>query len=259
MYMLIFTGTMPNERSILMSVENTLKQITVNMHSSIRIGGETVIYVDPIGISDAPHDADLVLITHPHFDHFSPGDIKKVMKDNTVIACPKASAALCRLLTGKKPVTVSPGQSLSLCGVPVETVAAYNKNKPMHAKFFRFVGYVLTMDDTRVYISGDTDYTPEASAVQCDIAMIPIGGTYTMNPVQAASLVNQIAPKAVIPVHYGLALGGQDAPETFRAHLQPGIQADIRPTVYSKVMLRVLPLLLAAAVVLIFLVLRMIR
>ena len=108
-----------------MSVENTLAQITVNMHSSIRIGGDTVIYVDPIGIADAPHDADLVLITHPHFDHFSPKDIKKVMKADTVIACPKTAAGLCKLLTGREPVTVRPGQSLSLCDVPVETVAAY--------------------------------------------------------------------------------------------------------------------------------------
>lgn len=234
-----------------MSVQNTLEHITVNMHSSIRIGDDTVIYIDPIGIAGAPHDADLVLITHPHFDHLSPADIKKVMKDDTVIACPKAAAGLCKLLTGKNPVTVSPGQSLSLCGVPVETVAAYNKIKPMHAKFLHFVGYVLTIDETRVYISGDTDNTPEASAVQCDIAMIPIGGTYTVNPVQAAALVNQIAPKAVIPVHYGLMLGGQDAPEKFRAQLQPGIQPVIRPTVYSKVMLRVLPLLIAAIILLI--------
>ena len=241
-----------------MSVENPLAQITVNMHSSIRIGGDTVIYVDPIGISDAPHDADLVLITHPHFDHLSPKDIKKVMKDDTVIACPKIAAGLCRLLTGKKPVTVSPGQSLSLCGVPVETVAAYNKVKPMHAKFFRFVGYVLTVDGTRVYISGDTDYTPEASAVECEIALIPIGGTYTVNPVQAAALVNQIAPRVVIPVHYGLMLGGKDAPEAFRTRLKPGIEADIRPAVYSNVMLRVMPLLTAAAVLLIYLAVRII-
>lgn len=240
-----------------MSTEKTLGQITVNMHSSIRIGGDTVIYIDPIGIGAAPHDADLVLITHPHFDHFSPKDIKKVMKADTVIACPKTAAGLCKLLTGREPVTVSPGQSLSLCDVPVETVAAYNKVKPMHAKFFNWVGYVLTIGDTRVYISGDTDHTPEAAAVQCDIALVPIGGTYTVNPVQAAALVNQIAPKAVIPVHYGLMLGGQDAPGKFRAQLQPGIQADIRPAVYSKVMLRVMPLLIAAVVLLIFAVLQM--
>lgn len=217
------------------------------------------LYADPIGISGAPHDADLILITHPHFDHFSVPDIQKVMKADTVIACPKSVSVLCRLLTGKDPVGVRPGKSLSLCDVPVETVAAYNKIKPMHAKFLHFVGYVLTIDHTRVYISGDTDDTPEAHAVDCDIAMIPIGGTYTMNPLQAAVLVNQIQPHTVIPLHYGLMLGGQDAPETFRAELKPGIEVDIRPTVYSKVMLRVMPLLIPAVVLLMIAVVLWIR
>ena len=240
-----------------MSVQNTLEQITVNMHSSIRIGGDAVIYIDPIGIPDAPHDADILLITHPHFDHFSPRDIKKVMKDGTVIVCPKTASGLCRLLTGKEPVAVIPGQGFSLCGVSIETVAAYNKIKPMHARPFNFVGYVLTVGGTRVYISGDTDDTPEAAAVKCDIAVIPIGGTYTVNPVQAAELVNKIAPQAVIPVHYGVMLGGHDAPEKFRAKLDPGITADIRPTVYSKVMLRVMPLFAAAAVLLVVCLMQM--
>ena len=233
--------------------QNILDQITVNMHSSVRIGGDTVIYADPIGISGAPHDADLILITHPHFDHLSVRDIKKVMKADTVIVCPKSVAGLCRLLTRRDVIAVVPGQSLSLCDVPVETVAAYNVMKPMHAKFFNWVGYVVTVHGTRVYISGDTDDTPEARAVACDIALVPIGGTYTMNAEQAAVLVNQIQPHTVIPLHYGLMLGGEKAPERFCARLRPGIEADVRSTVYSKVMLRVLPLLLIPIVILVIL------
>ena len=226
--------------------QKILDQITVNTHSSIRIGGKTVIYIDPIQIAGTPHDADLVLITHPHFDHFSPRDIKKVMKADTVIACPKSFAALCKLLTGRDAVAVVPGQSLSLSDVPVETVAAYNRRLPAHAKFFKWVGYVLNIDGTRIYISGDTDNTTEARAVACDIAMIPIGGTYTVNASQAAALVNTIAPHTVIPLHYGVMLGGQNAPQKFCAKLQQSIEADVRSGVYSKVMLRVLPLITAA-------------
>ena len=239
--------------------QKILDQITVNTHSSVRIGGETVIYADPLQISGAPHDADLILITHAHFDHFSPRDIKKVMKADTVIVCPKSVAGLCRLLTGKQPVSVVPGQSLSLCDMQIETAAAYNRIKPMHAKFFKWVGYVLTCGSTRVYLSGDTDDTPEARAVACDIAMVPVGGIYTMNASQAAALVNHLQPHTVIPLHYGLMLGGQDAPQKFCAQLKPDIEADIRSTVYSKVMLRALPLLIPAAVFLVIAVLLCLR
>lgn len=216
--------------------KSVLDKIDIIKHSSIRIGGETVIYIDPIGITGAPHDADLILFTHPHFDHFSPKDARKLMKDSTVIAAPKSMAPLCRLLLGKTPAALLPGQSISLCGIPVRTVAAYNRAKLFHMKAMKWLGYILTIGETQVYISGDTDITEESRQVSCDIALLPIGGFYTVNPVQAAQLVNSISPHTVIPIHYGKLLGGADAPEKFRAALNPGIEADIRPAVYSNVL-----------------------
>ena len=230
-----------------------LQQITVNTHSSICIRGEKVIYIDPIRIPDEPHDADLILIPHPHFDHFSPKDIKKIMKEDTVIAVPKTVSALCKLRTGRTPVTVTPGQNLTLCGIPVETVAAYNLHKPAHLKIQGWVGYVLTLSETRIYITGDTDVTPESSAVSCDILMLPVsGGIYTMNAKQAAEMTNHIKPHTVIPIHYGVMLGGSEAPEIFRSQVADGIQTDIRNTVYNNLMigqlLRILPLALCCGI-----------
>lgn len=234
--------------------QEILQEIHVNTHSSICIRGEKVIYIDPIKIPDAPQDADLILITHPHFDHFSPKDIKKLCMADTVIAAPQSAAKLVKLRTGKEPVAVTPSQALTLCGIPVETVPAYNLKKPAHRKGMGWVGYVLTLGDTRVYITGDTDVTPESSAVSCDILMLPVsGGMFTMTAKEAAAMTNQIRPHTVIPIHYGAMLGGRKAPEIFREAVAAGIETDIRDTVYNTLMvwqyLRILPLALICGII----------
>ena len=234
--------------------QEILNQIQVNIHSSICIRGEKVIYIDPIKIPDEPHDADLILITHPHFDHFSPKDIKKLLKEDTVIAAPKSIAPIVKLRTGREPLCVTPGQSLTLCGIPAETVAAYNLHKPAHRKGMGWVGYVLTLGETRVYITGDSDVTPESRAVNCDILMLPVsGGMYTMPAQQAAEMTNQIRPHTVIPIHYGALLGGRKAPEDFRAAVADGIETDIRDTVYNNLMirqyLRIIPIVLVCGLI----------
>ena len=217
--------------------QKILDSIQVIEHSGIRIDTGTVIYIDPINVSGAPHDADLILFTHPHFDHFSPKDVKKIIKDSTVIAVPKSMAAFCVMLLHKKPVTLLPDQTVELAGIPITTVLAYNKAKPFHMKPMKWLGYILTLGETRVYISGDTDLTDEARNVSCDIAMLPIVGClYTIDAVQAAQLANEIKPHTVIPVHYGTFLGGEEASKRFKAALTPDIQADIRSSAFSKVM-----------------------
>lgn len=227
--------------------QEILQQIQVNIHSSICIRGEKVIYIDPLKIPDEPHDADLILITHPHFDHFSPNDIKKLLKEDTVIAVPESMAPIAKLRTGREPVSLHPGQSLTLCGIPAETVAAYNLRKPSHRRSSGWLGYVLTLGETRVYITGDTDDTPESRAVQCDILLLPVSGIFTMNARQAAALTNEIRPHTVIPIHYGALLGGRKAPEEFRAAVSGGIETDIRDTVYNNLMIRQYARILAIA------------
>ena len=160
------------------------------------------------------------------------------MNENTVIAAPKSMAGLCSLLLGRKAVSLLPAQTCDLGGVTVETVAAYNNKKPFHLKAMKWLGYILNVGQTRVYISGDTDITAESRSVSCDIAMLPIGGFYTVDPEQAAALVNEIAPHTVIPIHYGKLLGGEKAPERFLAALDKTIKADIRPAAFSDVLVR---------------------
>ena len=138
-------------------------------------------------------------------------------------------------------------RSASSANHPAETVAAYNQHKPAHRKGSGWLGYVLTLGETRVYITGDTDDTPESRAVQCDILLLPVSGIFTMNARQAAALTNVIRPHTVIPIHYGALLGGRKAPEEFRAAVSDMTETDIRDTVYNNLMIRQYVRILAIA------------
>ncbi len=192
-------------------------KITVNEQSSIRIDGEKTLYFDPLHIADEPHDADIVFITHEHFDHFSPQDIAKVANGNTLYVVPKSMAAALKNagLQSEKCILVTPGDKIEPLSVAVEVVEAYNISKAFHPKANGWVGYVVNVCGGRVYVCGDTDDTPEARAVKCDIVCVPIGGTYTMDAKQAAEFVNALAPKAAIPIHYGTIVGSAAAADEF--------------------------------------------
>ena len=218
--------------------QSVLDNIQVIYHSCIRIGGEKVIYIDPLGIKGAPRDADLILFTHPHFDHFSPRDVKKLLKDDTVLAAPKSMAAMCRLLTGREVVPLLPDQLTELCGIQIKTVIAYNNAKPFHLKAMKWLGYIITVGQTEIYVSGDTDITEESRSVSCDIAILPVGGFYTVDPEQAAELASEIASHTAIPIHYGKLLGGEEAAERFAAALGNDIRAEIRPSAYSTILVQ---------------------
>ena len=185
-------------------------QIEVFTHSSIRIkGNSTTIYVDPFKIREEFHDADYVFVTHQHYDHFSIEDILKVATADTILVVPESMVddAMEIERSVKEIVTVRPGENKDIAGLSVEAVHAYNNIKPFHPKRAQWVGYVLTVDDKRIYIAGDTGLTRESKEVKCDIAMVPIGGTYTMDAKKAAELINVIKPEVAIPIHYGSVVG----------------------------------------------------
>ncbi|MBQ7564274.1 MAG: MBL fold metallo-hydrolase [Lachnospiraceae bacterium] len=197
-----------------------IDNIRVFTQSSIRIGcGEGVVYFDPFQMREEPHDADFILITHDHYDHFSPEDIEKVSKADTVLIAPENMAGKTKAV---KPLvgrieTVKPFEEREIDGLSFETVPSYNVGKLFHPKKAGWVGYILKTAGQRIYIAGDTDATKEALEVTCDIALIPIGGTYTMDPKQAAELINMIRPKIAVPTHYGSIVGSKGDADQFAA------------------------------------------
>ncbi len=199
--------------------------ITVFTHSSIGIFGSKTVYFDPFQMNTAPHDADIVCITHSHYDHFSPEDLQKVCKPDTVLVFPESMAnEVAEPEFADYPaVPMAPRERRTMDGVEVETIPAYNLHKPFHPKGNAWVGYLITMDNIRYYIAGDTDVTEENQKVQCDIALVPIGGTYTMTAKKAAGLVNTIRPKVAIPTHYGSIVGTKTDADEFRNMVSPEI------------------------------------
>lgn len=209
------------------------ENIQVLTHSSIKITGTHTIYVDPFRILDDPHDADIILITHDHFDHFSPEDIARIIKSDTTLVVPKKMDKLAADIACGLLVTVEPGERKQLGGIVIETVPAYNPLKPFHLKGSGWVGYIVENDGVRIYIAGDTDITRESKEVSCDVALVPIGGTYTMDAKKAAELVNIIRPKAAIPTHYGSVAGSKEDEEVFRKQVDPSISVEIKMQRYG--------------------------
>ena len=206
-----------------------LKNIEVLYHSSIKISKNKVIYIDPFKIDKNYNDADIVFITHDHFDHYSEEDIDKVINENTTIIIPEEllTKLLRKGINKNAIITVEPNKNYMVQGIKFETISAYNTNKTFHPKENGWVGYIITLDDIRYYIAGDTDITEENRKVKCDVAFVPVGGTYTMDFKEAASLINEIKPKIAIPIHYGSVVGTKQDATDFIKLLHPSIKGII--------------------------------
>ena len=207
------------------------QNIEVFTQNSIRItDGKTVIYIDPFQMKEEPKNATYIFITHDHYDHYSPEDIKKVACEKTVMIIPEKIEKKVIEVEGlvKEIVTVKPGTFHELDNLEFETVPAYNILKPFHMKTAEYVGYILHVNGKRIYIAGDTDETQEAKDVKCDIALVPIGGTYTMDAKKAADLVNILRPEVAIPVHYGNVVGSMRDANVFAANVKSPINVEIR-------------------------------
>ena len=206
-----------------------LENIEVLCHSCIRINKEITIYFDPFKIEKNYNDADIIFITHDHFDHYSKEDIKKVYKNDTFIVVPKTllNTLLDDGFNKDYLFIVEPNKNYNINKINFETVPAYNIDKKFHPKNNNWVGYIINLDGYKYYIAGDTDITEDNKKVKCDVAFVPIGGTYTMNFKEAANLINEIKPQIAIPIHYGSIVGTTEDAENFVKLLSPTIQGKI--------------------------------
>ncbi|AJF60845.1 MAG: hypothetical protein QT03_C0001G1368 [archaeon GW2011_AR10] len=193
-------------------------------HASTKIvSGSKVIYIDPYVLPSSPGKADLVLVTHEHYDHFDPAKIKKISKGSTEIM---TNERCCAKLDGNIS-TVKVRQTIEKLGVSVTGVQAYNISKPYHPKGLG-IGFVVESRGKRIYHAGDTDFIPEMNELKnIDVALLPIGGTYTMNVDEAVRAVNAIKPEIVVPIHYNVVDGTEANPEEFKEKVGSAAKVEI--------------------------------
>ena len=198
-----------------------MNPIYLNTRSSIKITGSKTIYFDPLELPDAPHDADLIFVTHEHYDHFSPEDIEKIINDDTQLIVPQSMLDLVKSKGFKVQAIhgINPDQTVNYDGVICHGIPSYNIGKQFHPKANNWVGYLVQMDGETYYAMGDTDVTEEAKKVDADVIFVPVGGKYTMDAVEAAEFINSKKRGLVVPIHYG---DGQ-ACDTFLSLLKPEI------------------------------------
>jgi L-ascorbate metabolism protein UlaG (beta-lactamase superfamily) len=182
-------------------------------HASFRLDGPPVVYFDPWRLQGVLPEADVILVSHEHSDHCSPQDVERVSGPETVIvASPPAAQKL-----GGDVRVLRPGERLAVGGAEIEAVPAYNINKfrspgqPFHPRESEHAGFIVTVEGERVYFAGDTDHIPEMAEIRCDVALLPIGGTYTMDAAEAAQAAATIGPKVVVPMHWGAGVVGSRA------------------------------------------------
>lgn len=209
--------------------------ITVNTQSSIRIAGSKILYFDPQSLKEEAHDADMVFITHEHWDHFDPNEVRKIVKAGTVIFAPATMEDKVReaLPSVEEFVFIDAdreaGSLIEVCeGITLQPIRSYNVGKKFHAKESGWLGYVVTMDGTSYFVAGDTDANEDNLKVRCDIALVPAGGTYTFTADEAASYVNRIKPEVAIPTHYGSVVGGHEAGDRFREMVNKDIKVVLK-------------------------------
>ena len=188
-----------------------LEKISWLGHSSVKIGGDKTIYIDPWKLKDG-EKADIILVSHSHGDHLSPEDIKKISKEDTVII----TTPDCVSQLSGDVRAVKPGDEVIVSGITIEAVASYNKDKAFHPKANNWIGFVVTVGGKRIYYCGDTDLIPEMENIKADIVIAPVGGTYTMTAEEAAEAVNLMKPEVAIPIHYDDIVGSIEDAKKFK-------------------------------------------
>jgi L-ascorbate metabolism protein UlaG (beta-lactamase superfamily) len=205
-------------------VKDLIKKIQWLGHDCFLIKSDLIIYFDPFQIKTGPK-ADIIFVTHPHYDHCSPEDIKKIAKEDTIIVTEKDSA---KMLTGKIEI-MKVGEEKTVKGIKVKAVPAYNIGKTFHTKDKGWLGFVVEIEGVKIYHAGDTDFIPEMKDIKADIALLPVSGTYVMTADEAVSAALTIKPQIAIPMHYGSIVGSEKDAEKFAKALEGKIEVIVLP------------------------------
>lgn len=203
-------------------VKEMVKDIHWLGHDTFKIVGEKIIYTDPFKLKKKD-TADIILITHEHYDHCSPDDVKKIQGPTTVIVTTSDCA---KKLSGNLKI-VRPGDKVNVEGIDIEAVPAYNVNKQFHTKDKGWVGFIFNVKGQRIYLAGDTDYIPEMKNFKVDIALLPVSGTYVMTAEEAVKAALDIKPKIAIPMHYGSIVGSDSDAKKFAELLKGKVEVVI--------------------------------
>ena len=207
-----------------------LKEIECLGHSTIKFNRNgKIIYIDPYNLKETKNDADIIFITHNHYDHYSPEDINKIKNENTIIVATQDlyTNILNLGFSAINIVTVKPNNNYQIENIKFTTTPSYNLNKTYHPKENEWVGYIIEIDNIKYYIAGDTDAIEENTKIKCDMAFVPVGGTYTMDFKEAAKFINEIKPKIAVPIHYGSIVGTKQDAEDFKMLLETTIICEI--------------------------------
>ncbi len=205
-------------------VRAVLKKIHWLGHDGFRIDSDKIIYFDPYQIKSAV-PADIIFISHEHFDHCSEDDVGKIQKQDTVIV---TDAVTAKKLKGTIRV-VKPGDTITVDTLAVEVVPSYNTNKNFHPRSSGMLGFVVTVEGVRIYHAGDADFIPEMQTLKADIALLPVSGTYVMTADEAVQAALAIKPQVAIPMHYNAIVGSENDAQRFAEKLRGKIEVVILP------------------------------
>lgn len=207
-------------------IDDIVKDIKWLGHASllIKLDGKN-IYVDPWKIKDTSNKADIILVTHSHFDHYSEDDIKRILSSNTIIY---SSEDVISKTSVKNKKVIKPFESVNVGSITITGFPAYNIDKDFHPKKNNWLGFILEYKGVKIYIAGDSDVIDEMKKLKVDIALLPIGGTYTMTELEAANLVNLIKPKVVIPIHWGDIVGSKKNLDDFIKNVKPPVKVVVK-------------------------------
>lgn len=199
-------------------------------HSGFRLSGGRLVYFDPWEVGGPV--ADLILISHDHFDHCDPPTVKALSGPQTQVVTEPAAAARLKAEGFKRLTVMAPGDEIEIDGlINIQAVPAYNLNKEFHPRDKNYLGFVVTMDGLSVYHAGDTDCIPEMNGIKAQVALLPVSGTYVMTAEEAVQAALALSPGLAVPMHFNKIVGDEAMARTFAEALKDRLPVEIKPCV----------------------------